>query len=144
MRMRWTSTVAVVLVFSAALGVAACRHDGPARPQPPGPTLPIEDGVFVMRLVASLEVENAGRQSAPQYLPLSGIAALSDPWLKRNVTIIDGENGSYKGYALRVTADGPRFQASLVPDNRRCGLAFFIDERILIYTGYGLGCHEKH
>jgi hypothetical protein len=141
MRKRWISGFAVlVAVF---VGNAACRHDSPAQPQPPGPTLPIEDGVFVMRLVASLEIEN--RQNAAQYLPLSGIAAMPDQtWLKKNVTLIDGENGSYKGYALRVTADGSRFEASLVPDNRGCGLAFFVDERILIYTGYGLGCHEKH
>lgn len=145
MRIRRTRTIGVLLILSAAFGIAACRHDSPVQPQPPGATLTIEDGVFVMRLVASLEVENAARHNAAQYLPLSGIAAMSDQtFLKRNVTLSDNEDGSYKGYALRVTADGPRFEASLVPDNRGCGLAFFIDERILIYTGYGLGCQGNH
>ena len=130
----------VLFVLSAAFGLAACRHDSAAQPQPPGPTLQIGDGVFVMRLVMDLEGRVGAGHVPAEYLPLSGIAAVSgQTWLKQKVTLIDDENGSYKGYALRVTAQGSRYEASLVP-TRGCGTAFFVDDRILIYTAHGLGC----
>jgi hypothetical protein len=110
----------------------------------PAPTLAMDDGVFVMRLVAGLEIQANGRDNPIRYRPLAEILAMRDATsLWQDVTLIDSENGLYKGYVLRVTAQGSRFEASLVPDNRGCGLAFFIDERILIYTGRGLGCSEK-
>ena len=118
----------------------------------PAPTLTMDDGVFVMRLVAGLEIAAngrddpaTGRDNPIRYRPLAEILAMRDATsLWQDVTLIDSENGLYKGYLLRVTAQGSRFEASLVPDNRGCGLAFFIDERILIYTGRGLGCRERN
>jgi hypothetical protein len=117
----------------------------------PAPTLTMDDGVFVMRLVATLEdAANGrddpakGRDSPIRYRPLADLLAMRDATtLGKDVTLIDSENGLFRGYVLRVTAQGSRFEASLVPDSRGCGLAFFIDERILIYTGRGLGCDKK-
>lgn len=81
----------------------------------------------------------------PAFRPLRDLLAARYPEsavLKAETSLTDRENGSFKNYDVRVTAQDSRFEASLVPEKSGCGLAFFIDERILIYTGVGLGCPQ--
>jgi hypothetical protein len=105
----------------------------------------MNDGVLVMRLVMSAEVQLAasGRDTPVRFRSLADVIANGEvSALKRDVTVIDSEDGLYKGYSLRVAAQGARYEASLTPD-KGCGLAFFVNEKNVIYTGRGLGCDEK-
>ena len=137
-------TSVFVLFGSLACGLAVLAVTLHAATQTAGGTLALTEGVRIMRLVGSAEVSlAAGRDSPARYRALTEVLASPDAAsFKGDVTVIDGETGSFKGYRMRITAQGGRYEASLIPD-KGCGLAFFVDEKNVIYVGRGLGCDEK-
>jgi hypothetical protein len=124
-------------------GVAGIGMTLRARARTAASTLTRDDAVSVLRLVAGLEVQANGGAKPYRVHSLTDILGMPDAGsLKRDVTVIDSESGSYKGYVLRVWAQDPPFGVSLVPDKPGCELAFFYEGEV-IYPAHGLGCDEK-
>jgi hypothetical protein len=58
--------------------------------------------------------------------------------------MIDAETADFGDYTLRLTRseDRRKFELSLAP-KQSCDLAFFSNDKNIVYTGHALGCSEK-
>ena len=95
-------------------------------------------GITLMRAINT--AENAQHRSG-NYVPFEQL--VSHPAMGKvavNLTV-NGNEATYMGQRVRllVTADGQRYQASIVTPTA-CGLAFFTDEGGYIYSGKVLDC----
>ena len=102
------------------------------------PAYDARNGVTLMRAINT--AENAQRRSGG-YAPLEQL--VSHPMMGKvapNV-VINGSGATYLGQTVRllVSNDGQHYQAALVPPSG-CGIAFFSDERGLIFSGKVLDC----
>jgi hypothetical protein len=119
---------------------AASQSSGAPRIQIPDSTLPLSEGLSVVRTLLDAQVAllASGRNASLQeVLGQPEVASL-----KGEFTVIDSETASFKNYQLHLRSHLPRYEISLVPD-KGCGLAFFVNEKDHIYVGQMLGCNEK-
>jgi hypothetical protein len=60
------------------------------------------------------------------------------------VQLADAETADFGDYTLRLTRseDRTKFELSLVP-KKSCDLAFFSNDKNIVYTGRALGCSDK-
>ena len=109
-------------------------------------TLPEGSGDPVLRLIRMVGTTEAEFSASE-----GGYVSLAALLKHRNfrgyaskLELIDSTSAKTGGYILSVipSADGKRFQVSLVPE-QGCGVAYFSSENYLIYQGKGLGCPER-
>jgi hypothetical protein len=133
----------IVVLLLAAIG---CRPAAVPSPVPDG--LSVQEGVRIMRWVATLEVELAA--SSGGYGNLTELLrrqALADHASDRTVadfpvTLVDPTTATVLAYTLSVTptSDRTHFQAALTPQQSRgCTTrAWYVDDRDVIYQGHSI------
>ena len=119
-------------------------------------SISFQQGVSIMRLVASAEVavSQSRGQSRDRQPEQSGYGTLAEmiemlhpqPALESfsslpAITASDATSASLLDYSLRVirSEDRQHYAATLTPV-KGCGLAFSVDDRNVIYTGRSIGC----
>jgi hypothetical protein len=96
-----------LIAVAVVSGLAGLGMTLRARARTAAPTL--NEGVFVLRVVAGLEVQANGGTKPYRVHSLADIVGMWDAGsVKKDVTLIDSESGSYKGYVLRVWPTSPR------------------------------------
>ncbi|MGH9411996.1 MAG: hypothetical protein ACRD1V_21375 [Vicinamibacterales bacterium] len=152
-----TKMVAAVIVAAVGGSVGAVV----SRPQPGQNTsrssISFQQGVLIMRLVGSAEHDvfvSRGRSQDRLTLEQNGWGTLPETvdMIHRQsspeslsalpaITIKDTISASVLDYSLRIirSEDKKHYAATLTPV-ARCGPAFSLDDRGVIYTGKPLGC----
>jgi hypothetical protein len=141
----------ITAVIMASLGTAAARQ--PASQDTSTSSIPFQQGVHVMRVVASAEAAVAAsrgqaRDRRPEQNGYGTLAETLDVIQRDSavgslpgVTIVDTTSASMLDYTLQITRseDRSHYSATLTPV-KGCGLSFFTDDRNVIYTGKSIGC----
>jgi hypothetical protein len=124
------------LAFASVAAVSTARQAGQRD------HLSEADGLKALKLLleqqaSPLCIQRNDRKTG--FCDLSEIMRVSEPAFQ--ATTIDSVSLQLSDYTFRVTRseDKQHFQASLTP-SKRCGLAWFTDERKTIYAGKMQGC----
>jgi hypothetical protein len=107
-----------------------------------------QSGLMLMRQVLTIQANRpfakAGYGSLSDVLKMMPMTRGIAPDAAEAVHLSDAETADFGEYTLRLTRseDRAKFELSLVPKDG-CGLAFFSNDKNIIYSGKALGCSDK-
>jgi hypothetical protein len=107
-----------------------------------------QSGLMLMRQVLTIQANKpfakAGYGSLSDVLKMMPMTRGVAPEAAQAVHLTDAETADVGDYTLRLTRseDRAKFELSLVP-KQSCDVAFFSNDRNIVYTGRALGCSDK-
>jgi len=107
-----------------------------------------QSGLMLMRQVLTIQANKpfakAGYGSLSDVLKMMPMTRGVAPDAAQAVQVSDAETADFGDYTLRLTRseDRAKFELSLVP-KQSCGIAFFSNDKNIVYSGRALGCSDK-
>jgi len=112
------------------------------------PTYGQQSGLMLMRQVLTIQANKPfatnGYGTLSDVLKMMPMTRGVAPDAAQAIQLIDSETADFGDYTLRLTRseDRRKFELSLAP-KQSCGLAFFSNDRNIVYSGRAIGCSDK-